>query len=368
MKSFKQYLFHRIKATWVLTAVLCLFAIIITATMVKTHRYTYQDSVYEMGQPTGEEILKERVRISNPNMIYYILCGLCTVIPVLELGGLKNKRNADTMYSFPIDRRKMGAAHFLNGFLQILAVYLCMAVTASIPMVSKGSGLLQLQYLPPLMLLPIPAALLIYAYFSFLFNEANTTVDGCLFIASGTLIPLAIGKVISPYYVLLAGEHSCPICSALTEEHMLPYFPVIKIVRFFKLGLNNGEVYFHFDLDFGPETTMLIVWFLVGILSAIGFHLAFSQKREENIGDISSSWAGYKTMIPLALFCIILLDVRSDNFVLTIISIIVAILAYMLYRRSFKIKIVDLVSIGVGSGAAMLFGIVDRVMIYGGAQ
>ena len=156
MKSFKQYLIHRIKATWVLTAVLCLFALIITMTTVKVYQYSYWEMVYdETGTPTKEEVLRENVRIQNLGTIFYILCGLCSVIPVLELSGLKNKRNADTIYALPIDRRKLGAAHFINGFLQILAIYTCAAITVAIMIVPMGIGFLHLQYLPPLLLLPI---------------------------------------------------------------------------------------------------------------------------------------------------------------------------------------------------------------------
>ena len=77
MTSFNKYLLHRIKATWVLTAVLCLFAIIITATTVRAYRYTYWEMVYdEMGYPTKEEVLVETARVRNLNTIFFILCGL----------------------------------------------------------------------------------------------------------------------------------------------------------------------------------------------------------------------------------------------------------------------------------------------------
>lgn len=369
MKSFKQYLFHRIKATWVLTAVLCLFAVIITATTVRAYRYTYWNTVYdEMGEPTKQEVQVETARVRNLSMIYFILCGLCAVVPVLELGGLKNKRNADTMYSLPIDRRKMGAAHFLNGFLQILAVYLCMAVTVSIPIIRVGYGFLHLQYLPPLMLLPIIASLLLYAYYSFLFNEANTTVDGCLFIASGTFMPFLLLVALRFYEVFIDGRYVATFFDKIDELSAFPFFPIAKIVDIFEGGLNdmnNGVIAYSYD---ELDIAMIAVWCVIGLLSALGFYLAFSRKRVEKIGDISSSWVGYKTIIPLCMFCITAAIGNSGDFFIVIIAAIAAVIGYMLYRRSFKIKAVDLVSIGGGAFVAIVLRIIEGFIKAGGGR
>ena len=369
MKSFKQYLFHRIKATWVLTAVLCLFAVIITATTVRAYRYTYWNTVYdEMGMPTKEEVLVETARVRNLDTVFFILCGLCVVVPVLELGGLKNKRNADTMYSLPIDRRKMGAAHFLNGFLQILAVYLCMAVTASIPIIREGYGFLHLQYLTPLMLLPIPAALLLYAYYSFLFNEANSTVDGCLFIASGTFMPFILYGTLQNYSIYSDGKYVSTFLDKIDSLAAFPYFPIVKIVDIFEGGLNNrnnGIIAYSYDKY---DIAMIIVWCVIGLLSALGFYLAFSRKRVERIGDISSAPVGYKTIIPLCMFCVTALIGNTGDFFIVAIAAIAAVIGYMLYRRSFKIKWYDLASIGGGVFVAIVLRMIEGFMRAGGGR
>ena len=368
MTSFNKYLLHRIKATWVLTAVLCLFAIIITLTTIRVYRYTYYDVLYD--EVTGEpikntEVLREGARISNHSVIFVILGGLCAAIPVLELGGLKNKRNADTMYSLPIDRRKMGAAHFTNGFLQILAVYLCTAIAATLMIVPVGAGgFLHLQYLPPLLLLPIPAALLIYAYFSYLFNEANSTIDGCLFIASGAIMPYILFAVLSDFTIYRNGEYIQTIFDKMDGWQSFPLFPLIKIVDVFGDGLRHKNISFSYD-DF--DITMIIVWSAVCILAAIGFYLSFSRKRVETIGNISSSWVGYKTIIPLCMFCITCPIYNTGDWFLVIIGAIAAIIGYMLYRRSFKIKAVDLVSIGAGVFAAIVLRIIEDMIRTGGA-
>ena len=367
MKSFNQYLFHRIKATWVLTAVLCLFAIIITLTTVFAYRFTYYDNLYDevTGKPIpNTEHPREAARVENLTMIFVILGGLCTVIPVLELGGLKNKRNADTMYSLPIDRRKMGVAHFTNGFLQILAVYVCMAVCLAIMVIPVGAGgFLHLQYLTPLLLLPIPVAFLLYSYFSYLFNEANSIIDGCLFIASGVLLPIILFLCVDTYDLYVNGKYTPTLLDSISDNQVHPFFPLVKIVNIFSGGLLHKNLSFSYD---NTDINMIIIWSVICLLAAIGFYLSFSRKRVETIGNISSSWVGYKTIIPLCMFCVAAAIERSGDFFLVIIGAIAAIIGYMLYRRSFKIKVVDLVSIASGVAVAFILRIIESVMRAGG--
>ena len=368
MTSFNKYLFHRIKATRVLTAVLCLFAVIITLTTVRAYRYTYYDDNVVYDEATGEpirkeEVLRESARVNNYEIIFTVLAGMCTVIPILELGGLKNKRNADTMYSLPIERRKMGVAHFTNGFLQILAVYLCMAVTTTLIILPVGAGgFLYLQYLPSLMLLPIPAALLLYAYFSYLFNEANSVIDGCVFIASGAIMPIVLCLVLSDFTIWRNGAYITTVFNRMNFWQMSPFFHIVKIVNVFGDGLRHKNLSFSYD---GQDILMIVVWLVVCILAAVGFYLSFSRKRVETIGNISSSWVGYKTFIPLCMFSITFAVYHSGDFFLAVLGAIAAVIGYMLYRRSFKIKVSDLISIGSGAFAAFALRFIENMISTG---
>lgn len=363
MISFKKYLSHRIKSTFILTAVLCLFAIILIATTLKVRQYSYYVDIFdELGYPTGAQELREGVSVRNLGIIFVILGALCTVVPVLELSGLKNKRNADTIYSLPIDRRKLGAAHFANGFLQILAVYLCAAVTAALMIIPRGLGFLHLQYLPLLLLLPIPASLLLYAYFCFLFNEANSTADGCVFIASGILTPFIFCLTMDTYDLHVNGKYVQSIFNKMNSAHPLPYFNLWKISDVFGDGLNHRNLSFSYD---NLDITMIVVWCIIGLLATIGFYLAFSRKRTEKIGDISSSFAGYRAFIPLGMFCISAYSFQNGEIVLCIVGAIAAIIGYMIYRRSIRIRTSDFICIGASIAVAILLHIAEEAMMTG---
>ena len=52
-----------------------------------------------------------------------LLSIVASIVPILELSGLKNRRNLDTLYFFPIKREKMAMVHFVSGFVQVLVIY-----------------------------------------------------------------------------------------------------------------------------------------------------------------------------------------------------------------------------------------------------
>lgn len=366
MTSFKKYLTYRIRATAILTLVLCLFAVILTATTLRVRPYEYDD-VYINEYNETVNIHREGARVSGLEIVFLILGATCTVLPVIEFGGLKNKRNADTIYSIPIDRRKLGVAHFTNGYIQILAVYLCAAVTASLILITDGFKYLDLRYLFPLFALPIPASLLLYAYFTYLFNEANSTVDGCLFIVSGILMPFIFCMCMSGFTVYGPdGKYIHTIFSKMDESEPFPYFLITKSTNFFSSMLNNKShhefpnISFPESLD-GVDITMLTVWTVLCLLSAVGLYLAFSRKRAEKIGDISNSWVGYKTIIPFAMFCITFAIGDSGDYFIAVIGAVAAVIGYMLYRRSFKIRLRDVLSIAGAVALAILLTVIEEI-------
>ena len=238
--------------------------------------------------------------------------------------------------------------------MQILAIYTCAAITVAIMIVPMGIGFLHLQYLPPLLLLPIPAALLLYAYFCFLFNEANSTADGCIFMFAGALLPLVLLGVFQNYTVRVDGQRVETVIDKIDEMHSLPYFNLWKINDIFGDGLNHRNLSFSYDK---MDISIIVIWCIISILAAIGFYLAFSRKRTENIGDISSSLVGYRSFIPISMFCIAAYSFQGGEVALCIIGIIAAIIGYMIYRRRMRLKVSDFICIGASVAISIAFSI-----------
>ena len=75
------------------------------------------------------------------------------------------------------------------------------------------------------------------------------------------------------------------------------------------------------------------------------------EKKAENAEQISSSWWGYKTLVPVYVFTI---SAQTTSWVGWCVTFIAAFVGFVVYRRSLKLKTVDWISLAV----ALLLGII----------
>ena len=75
-------------------------------------------------------------------------------------------------------------------------------------------------------------------------------------------------------------------------------------------------------------------------------------KSLEKAGEISNSPFGYKLLIPLYGYSLLMMYENIDF--MTILIFIAMVIGYIVYRRSFKLKTSDLVFTGCGAIAAIL--------------
>ena len=83
-------------------------------------------------------------------------------------------------------------------------------------------------------------------------------------------------------------------------------------------------------------------WGVAGVVSLVAMLLTFGKKKVECVGEISDSIFGYALNIPLYLVC---LTGLFDDVTATVWLTICAVIGYFIYRRGFKLKKADLISI-----------------------
>ena len=93
------------------------------------------------------------------------------------------------------------------------------------------------------------------------------------------------------------------------------------------------------------------LWALIGIAAVIGYFYTFIHKRAEKIWDLSTSWFGYKTMIPICTFSLFHMGFTGTGVVFVMILMLAG---YFIYRRSFKLRRSDIIVFG----CMLLFGFV----------
>ncbi|MBR3894652.1 MAG: hypothetical protein IKJ35_05835 [Clostridia bacterium] len=322
MKTFGRYLSYRLRQSWIRTLIFAVLSISLS-----------------------QSVIRNELESSFPESGLYILAIIlgifCTVIPMLELGEYKNRRNLDALYSFAISRKKLALLHYLSGWIQVTVIYTATYLFACLTLVTHDSPF-QLIYLLPYYFLSLCVGLIMYSFFLFFFGEANSETDGVLFCVLGIFWFSAIVGL---------GEELLFGAVRFSRLWVWVYDPLDYLTSLFEYWIHSPET-----ISWGAETAleewyMFIPWGAIGIACSVGYFFTFSRKPAEKNGDISNSWFGYRTMIPIYGFFLASISLKW------IFVTILMLAGYFIYRRSFKLKKSDLIVLGVAMLAAMIFGI-----------
>ncbi len=347
MKTFGRYLLYRLENSALRTVVFTIISVIIT-------------------QNTISDCIDHGAVEYNSTGLYIlatILGIICTVIPILETMCFKNRRNLDTLYFFPIKRRKMATVHFLSGFIQILFIY---SVTFFIAFgyLATNTDYFALGYMPLYYLFSILIGFVMYSFFMFIFGQANTVADGVvmcilwMFVLS-IVSAVITGKVVIPYLAAKDRESVIDL-----SGWGIAYAPINNLTVIFQdiIEVNKDALEYNSQARYAAryikQAYMFFVWGAIGIASAIGYVVAFVKKGAEKAGEISSSIFGYKLLIPLYGYSLLILFDWLELFdsldFMVVLIFIAMVIGYIIYRRSFRLKASDLIFTGCGVIAMIL--------------
>lgn len=329
MSSFKKYLLWKLKGSALRAVIFTVLALMLILPRVsEAVDYTHSDISY-----------------SNCGIGYLstLLGILCTVVPILELSGFKNRRNIDTLYFLPIRRDKMAAAHYISGFLQIFFIY-SITFFASLAFLAIKTDWFALGYMIPYYFLSLLVGLLIYSIFSFIFSQANTVLDGVIFCIAWIFV----------VYLIICVVQDCIITKYIDENFFnkdnraylwsawgLIYEPLDSLTELFykMIEINDPRNYsFPWIMD---HIYLFFIWGAVGIAAAIGYFVTFVKKGAEKAGEISDTPFGYKTLIPVIAYSAILLT--NGHIISISLYVAMMVIAYVVYRRGFKFKKSDVI-------------------------
>lgn len=268
-----------------------------------------------------------------------ILILLAFVLPVSEFAFFKRRINLDCAYSLPISRRAMGTVHYLTGLITLFSAFTLSYLLNFAFLLSIGSE--HFNFMPMLAhyFLCLILGFAIYSVMVFVFNEANSVGDGIWFMLQYTLvfglIVLALALLIDNAYILDYGGASLPfrVFSTLTES----YEGVIEVN--YKLSFKKLLLWWQI-----PQYIFwLLFWIGLGILSAVGFFLSFGKRRTEKIGEISDSFFGSRTLIPVYALCLMIIqNLEFKHIAIWTIIELLALAGYTGYRRGFHYKKSDI--------------------------
>ncbi len=341
MTSFKKYFLYHFRSTFLRFAIIAILCALLTLVSVW---YTYGNNY-------------EYYSSENLSILQTIAIIISTIIPILEFLPFKNKRNMDTVLFLPLERRKMAAIHFANGFLHTVLVNLVCFIVAFF-VLSSHSYPFYTWNLFLLFAFTIFGCLIIYAATAFIFERANTTADGIIWLIFYAFIGISIlyaaeslyGNMIDEFFYfestdLIVGECLSPyfILSSLwytVKTRLMPGFTFVTKGNSVTLtrDMESATIY-------KSDITGIVLWSVITPLLVFGLIWLFKNKRAENIGSISSSPFGYKVLLPLLAVSYLCSYTDIETYV---IMLIVMVTGYIIYRRGLRFKPIDYISIALG--------------------
>ncbi len=330
--TFTKYLGYRLKCSAFRNIALSLFPAI--AVLYETAR---ENPYSQMGNDLL--IYKSHTDLGHAATVFFIFAFF---IPIFENQCFKIRRDTDFLYSMPLTRLKLTAANYLSGFIQV-------AFTSSVTFFSAWLYLAihtdyyDLRPMPLYYLSLLAIGLAIYSVMMFIFNEANTTLDGVIFCALWVIAPSVFMEgVLYRLDRYFAVENYSEIVSGgnlfLLPQNLWSLFA-------YSIQTNRGDNSYIPDLT--AESRAVAVWCAVGILCAAAYFFRMTHKGAQFAGEISDSWFGYKLLIPLWGFSLI--ASRYYNDITPVFILVGMFIAYVLYRRSLKFKLPDYIILGIGA-------------------
>ena len=262
------------------------------------------------------------------------LCIICTVIPIYEFSFQKKKRSVDEFFSLPIKRAALIAVKFVSGYLKIIISYSIVFFLGLLIVLSKNInyyyGYYFLFYLSSILL-----AIVLYAFNAFIFSRGNSILDGILFIILYIFMVLLIIISINQLVYDLFNKFNF-----LESNYLTPYSPISNLTNYFDTLIRYGRLT-HFMR--GSLLEGFLIWSIIGVASLFGLFYSVKTDKAERAEQISNSYFGYRTVIPL--YVILIFYATQLNISSTINLLFYAMIfgsglvGFIIYRRTFKLPL-----------------------------
>ena len=235
----------------------------------------------------------------------------------------------------------MALAYYVSGFVQVVAIYTVTFMVHFLYLLFK-TDYFALGYMIPYYFLSLVFAFVIYSVYAFIFTQANTVADGIVMCVMWVFLLAAVGGT---WHVMQNSNQSANwvgwgIMYAPMNNLTVVYQDLVEINRPKQWDKSVAAImeYLH----------LFVVWVILGCAAVAGYVVTFMNKGAETAGEISNSWFGYKMLLPIYGYCFLCLFGGAYKYIAIIPIAIYAVLmvtGYIIYRRGFKLKLTDILTI-----------------------
>lgn len=339
MKTTLRYFKHHAKDTLIRAAIITFICLVIVTMVAQgvnetyTRQKDYSDNWYVYGYPEGY------TWSLNPQIGFFVAFSaiLTTLLPMLELSCFNSRKYLDSAFSFPIARISLISVNLINGFLQFIAAYTLSFIWYTIALLPCADKV-NYPALWSFFFISLLCSLFYYSVNAFFFSVCNSTVDGFLTAVAWQFI---IALVLFTLDDMIGGSFE--------EETVLTilWMPLVHICDYFT-GISRGRNVVVPDLGTDNPYAMTIYLIVIPILTVLfvaGMLYFFNKKRAESAGEISNTPFSYKVLLPVCTGLLIYWAFESEPAIFSIFALIFSTVGYIIYRRTVKLKIFDIVVI-----------------------
>ena len=335
-KMFLYYFRRRLPAMIILMIAIAIMTIIIQS----------QSSYINYSQSGDYRI--ETAGQTNP-FIYLsiVLSVIVTIIPIMEFSFKMKRRSVDLYYSLPIKRIKLYICKYFVGLAEFLILYIPQWLISFIWLATlpSVSNIYDMSYSIYFMLASIGYGILIYTFLTFFYTMGNTLIDGIIFMALASCFLPTLMNVM--YSLILGANYSDRTFYMRFFFIYSPLFDISGKMHSNMIGGTYGDI----------NILGIILNIALAILASIAFFFIHSEKNNaELVGDESDTIFGYKLFIPLYMVTSFKL-ISSSISALWVVIGLVGYLFYCIYRKSFRIKRNDIITLGVSIIIGLLIAI-----------
>ena len=335
-KMFLYYFRRRLPAMIILMIAMAVMTIIIQS----------QSSYINYSQSGDYRI--ETAGQTNP-FIYLsiVLSVIVTIIPIMEFSFKMKRRSVDLYYSLPIKRIKLYICKYFVGLAEFLILYIPQWLISFIWLATlpSVSNIYDMSYSIYFMLASLGYGILIYTFLTFFYTMGNTLIDGIIFMALASCFLPTLMNVM--YSLILGANFSDRTFYMRWFFIYSPLFDISGKMHSNMIGGTYGDI----------NILGIILNIALAILASIAFFFIHSEKNNaELVGDESDTIFGYKLFIPLYMVTSFKL-ISSSISALWVVIGLVGYLFYCIYRKSFRIKRNDIITLGVSIIIGLLIAI-----------
>lgn len=283
----------------------------------------------------------------------FILSVLILIVPIMTFSFTKRKRSIDLFYSLPISKANLTFIKLLVGWIIVCIPY-TISFLLGVLMMSMTKSPTQIGYYFLFYGASLIIGACIYLFVTFVFQQANTIIDGLILIVMSSLV-----------FMIVLASLDASLNWNLGFYTLIPFYPIIHWADVCDKLILYGEAPFLVNQPYDLYENIIdpIVGYsftiLLGTGSLIGLYLQAKNNVAEASEDLTTSWFGYRTQIPIYTICLLLLVRTSGVLVLHIIVVVLSIIMTMISKRTYKLHWISWVMFG---GYILVSGLLSIIL------